>query len=100
MRYSIYLKEDTLTPTPAGVLGALWGTALIKGDVKLLWNYDEEEEVKELETRQNMNGHDANKTTDTKARKYLSTFERDRKSELFFIAVNLRSRDDGRAVRG
>ncbi|KAM0800073.1 signal peptide peptidase-domain-containing protein [Usnea florida] len=84
-----------------GVLGALWGTALIKGDFNLLWNYDEEEEVKESEARQNMNGH-ANKAADIKATtlKHLSTFERDRKSELVFIAVNLRSRDDGRGVVG
>ena len=91
-----YLKEDTLTPSPVGVLGALWGTALIKGDIQLLWNYDEEQEVKEIEARQNMNGH-ANKTADIKAtkHKHLSIFERDRKSELVFIAVDLRSRDDG-----
>ena len=82
-----------LTPTSAGVLGALWGTAFIKGDIKLLWNYDEEEEVKEIKARQQQNEL-ANKTTDIKATKKLSIFERDRKSELVFISVNLRSQDD------
>lgn len=27
-----------------GVLGALWGTALVKGEIKLLWNYIEDDE--------------------------------------------------------
>ena len=90
-----YLKEDMLTPTSVGVLGALWGTALIKGDIKSLWNYDEAEEEKEkgTEAHQDMNGH-TNKTTDTQGTKNLSIFERDRKSELVFISVNLRSKDD------
>lgn len=30
-----------------GVLGALWGTALFKGDVKLMWEYDEAIDEKE-----------------------------------------------------
>ena len=81
-----------LTPTSAGVLGALWGTAFIKGDIKLLWNYDEAEEAKETAARRDMNGH-ANKTTNIKATKKLSIFERDRKSELVFISVNLRLKD-------
>ena len=81
-----------LTPTSAGVLGALWGTALFKGDIKLLWNYDEESEVKEIEAQHKLNGH-TNKTTDIKATKKLSIFERERKSELVFISVNLRSQD-------
>lgn len=79
-----------------GVLGALWGTALVKGDVKLLWTYDEEAEVKEIEARrrqQQQNAH-ANKTSGIKAtNKPLSIFERDRKSELVFISVNLRSQN-------
>lgn len=32
-----------------GVLGSLWGTALVKGDIKALWNFDEAEEEKEKE---------------------------------------------------
>ena len=78
-----------------GVLGALWGTALVKGDVKLLWNYDEDEEAKEIEARQKLNGP-INKNSDIKATKHLSIFERDRKSELVFISVNLRLQDEGR----
>ena len=81
-----------LTPTSAGVLGALWGTALIKGDMKLLWNYDEAEETKEIEARKDTNGH-ADKTADIKPTKHLSIFERDRKNELVFISVNVRSQD-------
>lgn len=34
-----------------GVLGSLWGTALVKGDIKTLWNFDEAEEEKEVEAR-------------------------------------------------
>ncbi|CAF9938447.1 MAG: hypothetical protein ALECFALPRED_007691 [Alectoria fallacina] len=34
-----------------GVLGSLWGTALVKGDIKTLWNFDEAEEEKKVETR-------------------------------------------------
>ena len=30
-----------------GVLGSLWGTALIKGDIKTLWNFDEFEDDEE-----------------------------------------------------
>lgn len=88
-----HLKEDMLTPTSVGVLGALWGTALIKGDIKSLWNYDEAEEEKGTEAHQDMNGH-TNKTTDIQGTKNLSTFERDRKSELVFISVNVRSKDN------
>ena len=87
------MKEGILTPTSAGVLGALWGTALIKGDIKLLWNYDEEEEVKEVKARQQQNGP-TTQTTNIKATEHLSIFERDRKSELVFISVNLRSQDN------
>ena len=87
-----YLKEVMLTPTSAGVLGALWGTALIKGDIKSLWNYDEAEEEKGTEAHQDMNGH-TNKPADTKGTKDLSIFDRDRKSELLFISVNLRAKD-------
>ena len=81
-----------LTPTSAGVLGALWGTALIKGDIKSLWNYDEAEEEKAAEPRRDMNGH-VNKTTDIKPNKHLSIFERDRENELVFISINLWSQD-------
>ncbi|CAD6593180.1 MAG: hypothetical protein ASARMPREDX12_006925 [Alectoria sarmentosa] len=34
-----------------GVLGSLWGTALVKGDIKTLWQFDEAEEEKEAEAR-------------------------------------------------
>lgn len=34
-----------------GVLGSLWGTALVNGDIKALWNFDEAEEEKEAEAR-------------------------------------------------
>ena len=82
----------------------MWGTAFIKGDIKLLWNYDEDKEAKEAEAkaaeaRQNMNGH-ADKTTDMKETKKLSIFERDRKSELVFVSVNIRSQDDWRGATG
>jgi minor histocompatibility antigen H13 len=30
-----------------GVLGSFWGTALIKGDLKTLWNYSEQPEIKD-----------------------------------------------------
>ena len=92
-----YLKEDMLTPTSAGVLGALWGTAFVKGDIKSLWNYDEAEEEKGIEVHQDMNGH-TSKTTNTQGTKDLSIFERDRKSELVFISVNLRSNDSSRVA--
>lgn len=34
-----------------GVLGSMWGTALAKGDIKALWNFDEAEEEREAEAR-------------------------------------------------
>ena len=34
-----------------GVLGSLWGTALVNGDMKALWDFDEAEEEKEAEAR-------------------------------------------------
>ena len=34
-----------------GVLGSMWGTALIKGDIKTLWSFDEAEEERESEAR-------------------------------------------------
>lgn len=34
-----------------GVLGSLWGTALVKGDITELWKFDEAEEEKEAEAR-------------------------------------------------
>lgn len=34
-----------------GVLGSMWGTALFKGDMKVLWNFDEAQEEREAEAR-------------------------------------------------
>ena len=52
-----------------GVLGALWGTALIRGEVRLLWAYsemDEEEEKKERKSKENT----SKSGDDTNARKW------------------------------
>ena len=37
-----------------GVLGSLWGTALVKGDIKAVWNFDEAEEEKKEEKKMEM----------------------------------------------
>ena len=34
-----------------GVLGSMWGTALVKGDMKVLWDFDEADEEKEAEAQ-------------------------------------------------
>lgn len=36
-----------------GVLGALWGTALVKGDIKAMWAFNEAEEEQESEAKGN-----------------------------------------------
>ncbi|KAL9127770.1 MAG: hypothetical protein Q9175_007670 [Cornicularia normoerica] len=74
-----------------GVLGSLWGTALVKGDIQALWGYDEDEGEKGTEVHQAINSV-IEKPKDTKSNENLSVFGRDRKSELIFISVNLRSK--------
>lgn len=49
-----------------GVLGALWGTALVRGEIKLLWHYSEDDEDEEKKKKQKA---DQSKVDDEKAAK-------------------------------
>ena len=47
------------------VLGSLWGTAFVKGDIKILWNYTEADEEAESKNKDTKSGTDKENTNDT-----------------------------------
>jgi hypothetical protein len=64
--------------TPTTGLISLWGTALIKGDLKLLWDYNEEGEEKDKETD----------TTNSKKQADKPDPEKDRR-QLFLLSITV-----------
>ncbi|KAI5778737.1 signal peptide peptidase-domain-containing protein [Geopyxis carbonaria] len=57
-----------------GVLSAVWGTAAVKGEIKVLWNYSEEEE----EDKKKDEDEDDEKTKDEKEKKQKEVVEVER----------------------